>query len=356
MNIKMFEGGEVNYYDNPKGYKQLLITYFIVHLVLEVIYAACRCKPMIFINIASILIYATLLYLNSKGKRLFALWAGISEILAHAALGSIFMGYDCGYFFWIVSLFTSLFCIFVFPRFDAVQRGLLIFYGSLFIVVFILLKVFSVLHVFTEKYHVPANVALVLFVSNAFLTMAATIFQYMLFEFRIASYDVKIKRLSDRDYLTGLYNRRCIQKVAEKAFEKDAAMYSEKAVAILDIDFFKQINDTYGHAAGDEVLIELSDILRSFSKEGITAGRWGGEEFVLIKDEKVAYKDFCASLEELRHTVEEHEFVYDSQTISVSVSIGAAAFDGEPTVDKLIQKADQRLYDAKGTGRNKVVC
>lgn len=94
----------------------------------------------------------------------------------------------------------------------------------------------------------------------------------------------------------------------------------------------------------------------SFSKDGITAGRWGGEEFVLIKDEKVAYKDFCASLEELRHTVEEHEFVYDSQTISVSVSIGAAAFDGEPTVDKLIQKADQRLYDAKGTGRNKVVC
>ncbi|MBR4832063.1 MAG: GGDEF domain-containing protein [Butyrivibrio sp.] len=222
--------------------------------------------------------------------------------------------------------------------------------------IFILLKVFSVLHVFTEKYHVPANVALVLFVSNAFLTMAATIFQYMLFEFRIASYDVKIKRLSDRDYLTGLYNRRCIQKVAEKAFEKDTAIYSEKAVAILDIDFFKQINDTYGHAAGDEVLIELSDILRSFSKEGITAGRWGGEEFVLIKDEKVAYKDFCASLEELRHTVEEHEFVYDSQTISVSVSIGAAAFDGEPTVDKLIQKADQRLYDAKGTGRNKVVC
>lgn len=171
-------------------------------------------------------------------------------------------------------------------------------------------------------------------------------------------YNIKLKESlriqSIQDGLTGLYNRRYFEEFITKEMAR-AKRYSNKfTVLLLDIDHFKTINDTYGHQAGDAVLCQVSNILRKDFRESDLIARWGGEEFILILSEAsldIAY----TKAEKLRHFIENHVIKMNNEKLTVTVSIGIAIFDGEADKDVLIKKADDALYQAKNTGRNKVV-
>ena len=129
-------------------------------------------------------------------------------------------------------------------------------------------------------------------------------------------------------------------------------------VAILDIDFFKKVNDTYGHDAGDAVLKDLADLLliRENEVPGFCCARWGGEEFVLayLADSDGKEK-IIKELEYIRQSVEEKSVEYNGMTIRHTMTIGAAFYDGTGDADSLITEADQRLYKGKESTRNCVV-
>ena len=137
-----------------------------------------------------------------------------------------------------------------------------------------------------------------------------------------------------------------------------ASIEKEKlAVLMLDIDFFKKFNDTYGHECGDFVLIDVADIIRKSLRESDIASRYGGEEFtVLLTD--ISKKDAMAVAERIRSTIDNYDFVYNDQHLHVTISIGVAMFDAEKSSlaspNEFINLADKGLYESKSNGRNKV--
>ncbi len=157
---------------------------------------------------------------------------------------------------------------------------------------------------------------------------------------------------SREDFLTKLFNKRAIEeylKVKEAEYERHGRMF---CIAMLDLDHFKKINDTYGHEAGDAVLIALAKILKSEVRSTDIVGRYGGEEFMVILDTDL--DGARVSCEKIRAHVEQARFMYQEQRIDVSVSIGISQRSEYPNLKGTIHGADTRLYDAKRKGRNRV--
>jgi diguanylate cyclase (GGDEF)-like protein len=150
------------------------------------------------------------------------------------------------------------------------------------------------------------------------------------------------------DSLTGLANRRAVEEILAAEISRAQRFAHDLAVVLLDLDRFKEINDSFGHAAGDVMLREVSRLLTSLARQGDTVARWGGEEFVVVLPETdLAGAERFA--ERLRRTIEAHS-VGDMHT---SASCGVATMLPEDTVDELIGAADQALYQAKSNGRNR---
>lgn len=159
--------------------------------------------------------------------------------------------------------------------------------------------------------------------------------------------------LSLTDALTGLYNRRHFNAELEREFMRSKRYGGNLCIAIIDIDFFKKINDTYGHLCGDYVLKEVAYlILENFRKTDMVF-RYGGEEFVVIMTE-TSLENSLIPLERLRKTIENNNFIYKDKKITVTVSIGVEANQTD-TTDEFLNNADKALYQAKQNGRNQTV-
>jgi diguanylate cyclase (GGDEF)-like protein len=157
------------------------------------------------------------------------------------------------------------------------------------------------------------------------------------------------------DSLTGLFNRRHLFSLAEREFLRAQRYGRPLSAVMLDIDHFKRVNDTYGHAAGDQVLAEVAQRLRTSARHTDLIGRYGGEEFVLLLPEtELPGAELLA--ERLRRAIAGAPMATSGGPLSISASLGVAAT--QPNVRDaaaLIDQADQALYAAKQAGRNRVL-
>lgn len=163
-----------------------------------------------------------------------------------------------------------------------------------------------------------------------------------------------LKELIEHDSLTKLYNRRFTDKYLISAAKKATENKTAFTFAIADIDFFKSINDTYGHDGGDHVLIEVASLLKECMVPYGFASRWGGEEFLLVFD-KCPPQNARTALEDLRQKIEHFELTYEEKTFHVTVTIGAVSTPENIDLDELFRQADEKLYKGKQNGRNQVV-
>lgn len=159
------------------------------------------------------------------------------------------------------------------------------------------------------------------------------------------------------DCLTGLYNRRYFDRAFYSEIERSVREHRSLALAIIDIDYFKKINDTWGHDGGDEVLKAVAGIMRKNIRQSDTLVRIGGEEFAVMMP-NIRHEIAKDVMERLRHDIEKSVISIGTNELNTSVSIGIAV--REPTdqflsADAFYKQADQALYQAKETGRNKVV-
>ena len=166
----------------------------------------------------------------------------------------------------------------------------------------------------------------------------------------------KLRKLSITDGLTGLFNHRHVHELLQEEIERSKRSGESIAVAMMDLDRFKQVNDTYGHPTGDVVLYETAEILRETAREIDMVGRYGGEEFIAILP-GTPEESAAQFAERVRHRVEEHVYRDDGTEIRMTTSAGVAAYPSEavPDVDALLKRADEALYQAKETGRNQVI-
>ena len=168
--------------------------------------------------------------------------------------------------------------------------------------------------------------------------------------------DRETHELATTDSLTGVYNRRTFKELSDPLLSRARRTRSAVSLLLLDIDHFKNINDTHGHLAGDEVLARFAELVRQCLRKEDLLARYGGEEFVVLLP-GTAQADAMGLAERIRNQVEKTHLHAGNDAVRVTVSIGVAGDHGErlPSLDAMLGHADQALYAAKAQGRNRVV-
>lgn len=167
---------------------------------------------------------------------------------------------------------------------------------------------------------------------------------------------LRLNQAAETDSLTGLLNRRAFDSAIQRELQHRGTTDAPLSVAIFDIDHFKLVNDTHGHAAGDRVLRQIADLCTRHIRSGDYCFRYGGEEFVVMMP-GVGLDEAHASLERFREAVSEEDFSEGESPLHITISFGLAAAPEDGTSrEALIQHADDALYAAKEGGRNLGVC
>ncbi len=165
----------------------------------------------------------------------------------------------------------------------------------------------------------------------------------------------KLREQSIRDALTGLYNRHYLRERLDAEFSRALRKNHPIAFLLMDLDHFKEINDTYGHQAGDQALVAVSNVIASHTRQSDIACRYGGEEFMVIMPE-VGLNDALQRAEYFRKSIADLEIEANGKVIRLTISIGIAIFLTHATdSDAILSMADEAMYQAKQGGRNKIV-
>jgi len=173
---------------------------------------------------------------------------------------------------------------------------------------------------------------------------------------RLVGLNKQLKKLAVTDSLTNLYNRRFMDLAMKREFERYRRYKDPFTLLMLDIDNFKNFNDSYGHETGDRALVHVSQILRDGARTTDTVGRYGGEEFVMLLT-KTPPSNAHIVAERVRLAIEQSEFKARGELLELTISIGSAGLDGEEELEDirdLLGRTDEAMYQAKQLGRNRV--
>jgi diguanylate cyclase (GGDEF)-like protein len=171
----------------------------------------------------------------------------------------------------------------------------------------------------------------------------------------------ELKRLAITDSLTGLYNRRHFNKLAEDEIRRSIRYLRPLSVMLFDIDFFKRVNDTFGHSSGDRVLSMIGRTTQEMLRATEISARYGGEEFIVLFPETSSF-EAAAVAERLRMKIEETAFLPGENVIAITASFGISDFPGKPhqtkshesLLSELVSNADRAMYCSKKAGRNRI--
>jgi diguanylate cyclase (GGDEF)-like protein len=205
--------------------------------------------------------------------------------------------------------------------------------------------------------HAPYSMEFKLRLLYSFLTVTAlsALYEYS----RERSYksalrlSEKYQQLANFDPLTQLSNRRGALAILQQEQARISRKEDPLSIILCDIDYFKKVNDLYGHNAGDAILIALAKIFMSNMREQDSIARWGGEEFLFILPQTTAANANVVA-EKIRGQIQNHTTFYQDKAIKVTSSMGIEQFDGTKSIDEVINSADKHLYKAKDAGRNQV--
>ena len=342
-------------------YRTIAVMIALVHLSYVAVFAFCKIEIMLQYNIGAVIYYLVMAVLVGRKefqKTIFSTM--LAEILLHSFLATIMLGFDWGFMLYTISLVPLIFYM-CFTLSGTKTR--------LKIAVTLSMLVFVVYYVtLTASYRIDP-----LYIESVYSSVPRTMYYYntvlaFVYCFIISvlfSIEVKYMRVTlekenlsleqDAKYdpLTRLYNRRSFNDYLRNAVE--AAEKGEKDVSLimLDIDDFKQVNDTYGHNQGDVVLKEVANVLRDNVREDDVVCRWGGEEMLILLDVSADVASRIA--ERIRRDVESLDMLCDGAHIKVTLTLGVAEYKGKLTLREFIEVVDKRLYYGKEHGKNMVV-
>ena len=163
-------------------------------------------------------------------------------------------------------------------------------------------------------------------------------------------YQEHLKLLAETDKLTGLYNRSKLDILLKKELKRSQRYENPFGLILIDFDYFKDINDKYGHQAGDNALVEIAQLISEHLRVNDIAVRWGGEEFIIIYLD-IQQEELLKLAHELHQKIQQHTF---KDVGKQTASIGVTLYHKGDTINSLIKRADQALYIAKSSGRNKI--
>jgi len=319
---------------------------FLAHLAFIPLFFWIGYESLAYFNTFSVLAWLVAYVFNQYGRHIYAIALISIEVFAHAVLATYILGWDSGFHYYLIP-----FVLFVFIN----HKQSVTVLGMQVIAVFV---VYMWLLVNTS--HEVYEQALGTEVIDALQVMniAVNFFAIGLLGYALRTSSMRAERemeqLAIKDSLTELYNRRKMYEMI--ALEKARMERHGKASVLVigDIDWFKAINDEYGHDCGDEVLKVISKLMQKTLRQQDILSRWGGEEFMLLLPE-TSNDGAMKVIDVLRTTIATHDFEYCGNHLSVTMTFGMQVFDNTQPVEDIIKQADNSLYKGKEKGRNCVI-
>lgn len=203
---------------------------------------------------------------------------------------------------------------------------------------------------FNSKFKI--NIQFTGIISILILILSAMMFYYKFKENKVRT---ELINMAKYDQLTTLMNRHSFEEVFKLLVENFRSREQPFSIILGDVDYFKKINDNFGHSVGDEILSELSNQIKLNLRKSDYACRWGGEEFLIVLS-NTDHEYACIVADKLRKEIEEFQFKTSVGVIHNTISFGVATYDREYTMLELINIADEKLFQAKDEGRNRIKC
>ena len=316
------------------------ISYLIVFWILEV-------YQLVYINIGSVSFYLAMLLVVKYKHFNSYVYLVSTEISAYMVLASIIFGPDAGFQITLIGMTCLIFFAGYFSKGNhnyikpiRISVAYMVFFTFVFI---------------WFKFHEPLvkinDTALsVLFASNIIITFGFDITFLAILTSYTVILEKRIEKESVTDKLTNIANRNGLNDY----FERIGDQKNNYILAIFDIDNFKLFNDVNGHLCGDYVLKQIANIAVNNSKDDFVS-RWGGEEFVVISKIDGDIDETIAKLDRIRIDINLFNFNYDNKNLKSTITIGAAKYENDETIDDWIKRADEKLYQGKHNGKNQTV-
>ncbi len=323
-----------------------LIACLVIHAVYAVAFFLMRIGFLTGLNIFSCCFYFFYLFIKRDTSERSML-ATYFEILLFSVLSELALGPEFGFFLYIIGMSATVF--YLLPSYVN-KRFVYQFIGIALVLVLegviILLGVhFPGIREMAEPYQ-P-----VIFLANIGITASIVLASAFFYSKEIEVVWETLNYNMNHDALTGLYNRRFLESEIRRVSEQQR---KEFVISMMDIDFFKKVNDTYGHEAGDEVLVKVASCLEEAAKEDNLAVRWGGEEFIIYFPNMKREQAYTA-IENLRKQIEDMVIQTGGRDIRVTITGGIAEGLPGSNYEKVIKCADEKLYIGKQQGRNRVI-
>jgi diguanylate cyclase len=293
-------------------------------------------------NVASVSIWAAAWLLNRRRRSTLAMWLISAEVVAHATLAVVLLGWNSGFQYYLIPLIP-------FVMFNDRARSTTVALVSACVLLeLLLLRAWS-----PDSVAEPAALSVFRYVN---MLVPFSMLGLLSFYFRTASADIerKMTEMALTDPLTGLFNRRQMNLRLQEEAARHRRTGTDFSVIIADVDHFKDINDRHGHDVGDRVLARVAHLFAEGLRTGDAIARWGGEEFLvllpgahLMAAEEVAQR--------LRTAAESRLGIGETLAVPLTVTFGVATFASFRSLEACLKAADEALYRGKAGGRNRVV-
>jgi len=312
-----------------------------VDVMFFIIFFALGSPILAWINVVSVSMYAAAYLCLAKRKNFVAICLIWIEVLGHAALGTVMVGWESAFHYYLLMFIPAIFVSTKTSKAIAAVFALWCFYIGL-----------NAMTYFTSpREPLPPEALTALRYFNISVVFAMFSYLSSYYYSKIVEGQRHLGMLAMTDPLTGLYNRRHILDVANYEAVQQKRAPSGLAFIIADVDYFKRINDSYGHDVGDAVLIAVSNTISKSIREQDSAARWGGEEFLIVLP-NTNLNDALLIADRIRKNIATTTVPVDQEAISTTATLGVSSYRVGESVSNAIAKADECLYKGKKAGRN----
>ena len=340
-----------------KGTAMVNVVLFICQIFYDLIFWQYDADVLLYYNIVTtitLIIACIMLKIGKIKAYLYIIFGGIFGLMI---LAVIFLGWEFGFQQYCIGFVASIiFTDFYMNRKRKITKRTIIIVACN-VMLYVALRLWTYEHPYV--YLIEEEwLSRIFYISNSLLGFAFLIGYSLIYSNTVRRLENSLREMANIDPLTGICNRRKMHQILKNSLEQQNNCPYQAVLAMLDVDFFKKVNDTYGHDAGDEVLLSLAHMLfeKQEMKDGFYVSRWGGEEFLVFyekysKDKEKVVQEFDA----LREQIQNMSVKVDNKDINITVTIGLAFFEKGEKITELIKMADDNLYEGKKAGRNRVV-
>lgn len=327
------------------------------HISFGILFYIYKAEVMFYYNCISIITYIFSYGILRRKKAWTYIIIVYVEIFVFMVLAVIYLGWEYGFQQYCIGFVASIIFTDFYVSHERIMSKRTITIVAFDVLIFIALRLWTYRYPYVYEVNNQMIVHMFYIINSligfAFLIMYSSIYSSTMYRLENALTD-----MANVDPLTGICNRRKMQQILKAALGEKGNRQHHTTIAMMDVDCFKNINDTYGHDVGDEVLVMLAEILRNRQEqnENFRVCRWGGEEFLVFYESYRKNRgEVIREFDELRRQIQDTKVSSEGNEIKITVTIGLAFYEEGTTVQSLIKEADNNLYAGKKGGKNCVV-